>query len=325
MALWTIEHVLTTEDRLARLQSDAYAAALQDVWYDTIMGVRPGEGKKQEFEWLLTTAQIYNLGEGNALRFDDLVTQTTSVTHENWGSGLIIDQNQWEDDQFSFAGDWAQQIGSAMALDPQYACISLIQRGETDNGYDGQAFYSKAHPINPYNEGIGTYDNLVDDMNDIDSGYSNATDPTLTADHLVSAIAYIKTIKMPNGKNRHLRPKILRVSPQYEKTAIELTSAAYIGATENVIRRYQLDVLVINEQSDEPKSWYLDCLDGETPGLLPFMRFERKPFAMTSYNGMTQAELSRQNKLEWHLRGRYGHMYGHPYQSFKFRGDGPAD
>ncbi|WP_437606261.1 Mu-like prophage major head subunit gpT family protein [Sorangium sp. So ce834] len=322
--LWTINHVLNTEARLTKLQADSFALALRNVWYDRLMTVRPGEGARQVFEWLLTTAQIYKLDDGNGLRFDDLMTQSTEVVHDDYGVGLKIKRKQWEDDAFGFAGDWARQIGSAMALDPQYALITLMQNGETSNGYDGQAFYSKAHPINPFiGTASGTYDNLIDDMNDIDSSFANATNPALNSANLVAAIAYIKTIKMPNGKNRNLRPAVLRIPPQLEKTGIELTSAAFIGATENVIRNYQLDTLVVNELGNAPTHWYLDCLEGETPELLPFVRFARMPFEMTSYNGMTQAELSRKFELEWHVRGRFGHMYGHPYQSFKFKGSGP--
>ena len=319
MALWTIDHVINTETRFAKLQADAYAQALKNVWYDKILSIRPGEGKKQIVEWLLTTADLYNLGGSNAIRFDDLVTKSAEVTHDNFGAGLKIDRNQWEDDAFGFAGEWSRQMGSRMALDPQYAVIDLIKNGETALGYDGVAFYSKGHYVNPYTASGDQFDNLVDDMNDIDSSFTNATNPVLSSAHLVAAIAYIKSQKMPNGRNRNLRPNLLRVPPQLEKAAIELTSAVFIGATENVIRNYQLEVLVVNELADAPKSWYLDCLVGETPDLLPFVRFERQAFEMTSYNGMTQAELSRQNALEWHVRGRFGHMYGHPYQSFKFK------
>lgn len=45
----------------------------------------------------------------------------------------------------------------------------------------------------------------------------------------------------------------------------------------------------------------------------------RRPYAMTSYDGLTQAELNRLNALEWQIRGRYAHTYGHPYQMVKFK------
>ena len=69
---------------------------------------------------------------------------------------------------------------------------------------------------------------------------------------------------------RHLRPKILRVPPFLEIAGERLTAAAFIGATENVMRRYQLEVLVVDEMAEDPapNSWALDCTVGETPGLL---------------------------------------------------------
>lgn len=317
--LWTVNHVLNTESEFEKLAANSYALALQNVWYDKVMCERPGKGAKQEFEFLLTTADIYRLNsKGDGLRFDDLVTQAHSVTHEDCGAALEITRNQFEDDAFGFSGDWMQQMGSRMALDPQYEAVRMIQNGETLLGYDGLAFYSKLHPVNPFDSSRGTYPNLVDDMNDIDSTIANATAPDLSVANLAAAIAHIKSMKMPNGKNRNLVPKTLRVGPKLEKRAREITSAGFIGATENVIRQYQLELLIVNEITGY--EWDLDCTVGETPGLLPFVRFVRRAYEMTSYNGMTQVTLGRSNKLEWQIRGRYGYMYGHPYQSYRFKG-----
>ena len=36
MALWTIDHVLNTESRFAKLQADAYAQAMKNVYFDKI-------------------------------------------------------------------------------------------------------------------------------------------------------------------------------------------------------------------------------------------------------------------------------------------------
>lgn len=40
--LWTTAHVLTTEDRLEKLSSNAYALAIKNSWWDKILCVRPG-------------------------------------------------------------------------------------------------------------------------------------------------------------------------------------------------------------------------------------------------------------------------------------------
>jgi phage major head subunit gpT-like protein len=314
--LWTVNHVLSTEDRLEKLQSDAYALALRNAWWDRLVTVRPGTGKRQVFEWLLTTAQIYDLNPGS-MRFDDLVTQAHELVHADRGAGLKISRNQWEDDEMAFAADWAKQIGGASALDPQYAAISLIQAGTSGLAYDGEPFFDAAHPINPFDAAIGTYRNLV--TNDSQMGGSAAT-PNLSATSLTLAVAHMKSFKMPNGKNRNLKPSLLVVPPQLEKTALELTSAGFIGATENVMRNYRIDVIVVNEFANEPTDWYLAAEEGETSGLLPIVRSERRPYALTSYDGISQAELNRLNELQWHLRGRYGHTYGHPYQMLRVEG-----
>lgn len=244
------------------------------------------------------------------MRFDDLVTQAHEVEHNDRGAGLKISRNQWEDDEFAFAGDWAAQIGGAMAMDPQYAAVELLLAGKTAKAYDGKPFFAPDHPINPFVPSLGSYRNLVTDLAQI-GGTSGA--PKLSDESLTLGVAHMKTFKMPNGHNRNVKPVVLVVSPKNEKLALELTSAGFIGATENVLRQFRIEPIVINElgQSDE---WGLAAIDGETPGLLPFVRSERRAYAMTSYDGISQAELNRLNELEWHVRGRYGHTYGHPYQ-----------
>lgn len=329
--LWTVNHVLNTQARLTKLFSDGYITVIKSgTTYQEIMSERPGEGAKQDFEWLLEQAEIYRLNsEGDGIRYDDMITQAHSVTHEDFGAGVPIKRNQFEDDAFGFAGDRMKSLGSRMALDPEYECIRMQLQGESLKSYDNQAFYSKGHPVNPQKLSVGSYDNLIDDMNDIDSSYLNNTKPDLLATdamaYLMAIYAYIRAIKMPNWtaalpKSRRLKPKFLRVPPGLTKRAIELTSADFIGATENVVKRFQLEVIEVPELAVEPKSWYIDCEQGETPDLRPFVRFIRRQYELSQYTHLTQADLNEMNEIKWILRGRYGYMYGHPYQSFKMKG-----
>lgn len=276
--------------------------------------MRAGSGKRQLFEWLLTTAQIYELAEGT-MRYDDLVTQSHFLEHVNFGAGLRITRDQWEDDELEFAKDWTEQIGGAMALDPQYAAIKLIEEGETANGYDGVPFFSAAHPVNPFDASKGTYRNLVTDGTQMGL---TAGAPLLTKDTYAAGIAHLKKFKMPNGRNRNVKPALLVVPPQLEVQALELTSAGFLSATDNVLRNFKVDVIVVNDFADA-NDWYLAATNGETPGMLPIIRSEARPFGITSYADISEAELGRMNALEWQVRGRYGHAYGHPYQMVKFK------
>lgn len=311
---WATEHVITTEDRFEKLASNAYAAALKDAWWDKLMSVRPGKGRKQIFEWLLTTAQIFDLPRGTMI-YDKLVTQTHEIVHGDRGAGLRITRNQWKDDDFQFAADWMAQMGAAMALDPQYAAIELLKNAEVNKAYDGKPFFAADHPVNPFDDSKGSYRNLVTAMPQI----GGSGDPLLTKENFALAVAHMKTHKLPNGRNRNIHVTDLVVPPTLEKEALEITAAGFIEATENVLRQYRVEVLVINDLADAPKDWMLVAREGETPDLKPLIRSEREPYSMTSYDGMTQVELNRLRELEWHVEGRVGNTYGHPYQMLKMK------
>lgn len=313
--LWLTNRVMAFEDRVEKRISNAYQLALQNAWYDRVMSDRVGKGRKDHFEWLLTTAQIYELAKGE-MRYDDLITQAHYVEHKRFGVGLRIDREQWEDDEVGFASDWMDQAGAAMAMEPQYQAISLLTGGESNLGYDGVAFFHASHPVHPGDSTKGTYRNLfTTDGQLLGTGATNA--PALSTTLFPLAVAKMKQFKMPNGKNRNLKPDLLIVGPTLEKTAREVLFAGYINATDNILKDYQIDLLVINEITDN--SWYLQASNGETPGLLPFVRSIRREFQMTSYDGLTQAELNRMDELEWLIKGRYAYTYGHPYQMIKVK------
>jgi phage major head subunit gpT-like protein len=312
--LWTISHVLTVEDRLTKLMNNDYEIAAQNAWWDKLMTERPSTGRREIYEWLLTTAEIEDLPKGQMV-YEELVTQAHEAENRDRGKGLKIPRNKWEDDDFKFAGEWAAQMGVAMALDPQYLAIDLLLGGETNKGYDKLPYFHAAHPVNPFDSSKGTLRNLVTDLSQI-GGPAGA--PELTEESFALGVAHMKTYTMPNGRNRNLKPKYLAVSPQREKLAITITGAKFIDATENVLTSYGIEPLVIPELAKEPKSWFLAAENGGT-NQKPLIYQNRMEYQMTSYNGMTQAELNRLNELEWQIRGRKTALYGHPFQMIKFK------
>lgn len=256
--LWTTSHLLSVEDRFTKLASNAYLTAIENIWAPVIMGTRPGKGRREITEWLITTAQIYDLPPSTMI-YDDLATQSHEVEHTPRGVGLRIDRAQWADDEFQLAYDWFEHIGGAMALDGQRAAVDLIKSGEAKGSYDGVPFFSKSHPNNPKAPAAGTYATLIDDVTQIGG------------------------------------------------TVAELKAALGLASGDSIPTQTAND------------HWYLTAVAGETPGQLPLVRSERETYALNSYTGVTQAELNRMDALEWQLRGRFGHMYGHPYQMIKVK------
>ncbi|AKT38259.1 Mu-like prophage major head subunit gpT family protein [Chondromyces crocatus] len=317
--LWTARHVLAFEDRLRRIINHDYQDAMRRVWWPNIMGTRASTGKREIIEWLLNTAQIVKLPNGQ-MQFDDLVTQAHEAVNIPRGGGLRMDRDKWEDDEAKLASEWASQMGSEMAMSPQYECIDLIKYGEVGLAYDGRPFHG-AHLVNPFDESRGEYRTLIDSMAQFDPSLP-ALPPELTPDSFSLGVAHMKTFEMPNGRNRNLEPRFLLIPPQLEKVARTVTGAKIIEATENVITDYHVQPLVIHELAHDPRSWILIAPGSGELGM-PYIWQERRPYGMTSYDGITDAELARANHLEWHVRGRNAAIYGHPFRAVKFKVPGP--
>lgn len=300
----TPSNVRTLEDRFQKLFNNDYEIAAANAWWDQLMTTKQSGGKKEIYNFLLTTADIVDFDEGE-MKYSNLMATAFECSNRRRGvEGLKLSREQIEDDEFGFAADWAATAGSAVAMDPQYLALELLANGQTALGYDGVAFFSNSHPVNPLDSAPGTYDNLME------------ANP-LSLDNFNKAIARMKSFKMPNGRNRGLRPSLLVAGPSNEKTALEITNAAFISATSNVVATANgVKPLIINEIEDG--SWYVVAQAGRAgTSLMPFIYQVRRPFEMTSYTGMQQVELNRCDKFEWHVRGRTAACYGHPFQMVK--------
>lgn len=304
MPAFLIQHVLTTEDRVTKEFDSALEEAVKAAYYEAFVGERSGEGRKDRLEWLLATAGIEKLDKGS-MAFENLSTVAHELTHEDFGKGLIISRNQFEDDEFGFAGDWSAHQGASVALLPQDLAVAAIKANIV--GYDALAFFHNAHPKNPLvGASGGTYSNV-------------RTSAALTLDNFAAAEAQMAAYTFPNGKSRALKAKHLIVPPALRKTALEITGAKQINATENVIAtNYGVDVIVAPDLGSaaggSDTTWYVSTdMPGTTGMGKPLIYSLRRAFEFSSFDGMTQVELARRNELEWHVRGRATLAAGHPF------------
>lgn len=314
MAAITPRFMFDFETRLNAAYSNAWSRKLKDLWWDRITARRESTSKRERFEWLLETAQIYQSNsKGSEMMFEDLASIVYEIENVDWETALELNRNEIEDNAYDKAGQWSRDAGSAAAYHPQKQIVQLLKNGKSQKGYDGQNFFSTTHPVNPYDSTLGNYSNLF-------------TNKDLNATSLAAVMADIAKIKMPSGDPRGLRPSVLIVDPSNAVAAYTITQAEIIsdptggtGTATNMVKRafpFAMPIIA-DELADEPGVWYLaveadeDALGG---GLI---YQERKPFEITSYVGASQAELDRMNMFEWHLRGRNVATYGHPYMIFR--------
>ena len=321
------------ESEMRVINVDAYAGFSKNLWHSRVMKVAPaGQSRRSMLAWLLSTAQIKDSGLGGNIEFDSIVSQYTEYTHNRASSGLKIHQDQLSDADgggLDIAHKWASDIGKYMAYWPQKQAIGLIKGGESGKGYDGQNFFSTAHPVDGKSSSV-TFSNLISSV-PIDA--SVTTDVALA--NLGNVFAAIRSVKMPNGEDpRFLRPLTIMGCPKLQPRIQQLTGAKFIaqaaasggGAAdvEAVISNFGLNQPIIADELGgfEETNYYVLCEEvaGDTVGGLVYM--EREPFKITYYTGSgggtgVDAVLDRSLELEWHVQGRNVAGYGHPYMIFK--------
>lgn len=328
------------ESNMRVITAREYERLNSKLWWQNVMKVMPKSGAKRErVTWLLDSARIQKTGKGGNLEFEDIVSQTTEVEFENAAAGLKIKKEQFEDidgNGIDYATHWSRQMGAYAAYWPQKMLASaMIANGKT---YDGQNFFSTAHPVNPFLPGAGTYANVFTGA--AADAYPGALklDVSVTVetaiDNIAKALAYIASIRMPNGEDpRFLRPAAIIVPPRMAARAQQVTNAKYIAQLaaasaagsadiEAVIRNFGLGQPIEAYELGEAfggsdTTWYLAMEEITTNELGAFAYVPREEFSVLYYGPQNDGQLARIREYQWLTEGRNAVLNGHPYLLFQ--------
>jgi phage major head subunit gpT-like protein len=344
------------ESNLQVITEDEYAKFASNLWWDKFMKKRPSQSRRELVAWLLSTAMIQDLeSNGGKMIFEDIVSKYAEFENRHAGAGLKLSKSDLEDQDGSGleqAAAWSRSIGAYMAYWPQKQLVAAIKNGATSGytGYDGVTFFNNAHPLNPYSKAGYTYANIftgaaastpstdpnhpaypgacpIDDSIDLDDALVN----------LGKAIAYIRSIRMPNGEDpRFLRPVGLLVPPRMQQRAVQLTNAKFIAQVagsgagsadvEAAVKALGLMQPIVADELagfESNTTYFLACEEVTGSEMGGFVYVERDPFKITYYTGAganADVQLDRMDELEWHCKGRNVVGYGHPYAFFKCKG-----
>ncbi len=353
MAALTPEFLFDFESNMQAITENEFARIASRLWWSRFMKMRPSSSKKELVAWLLSTARIEDMGKlGGQMIFEDMISQYTTYENKFAGVGLKMRRAQIEDldgNGLDVAGKWSADVGSKMAYWPQEQLVSLIKNGSTsgNNSYDGVTFFNTAHLVNGKNGDKGTFANVftgaaasTPSTDPNDAGYPGATiiDASVSVDaalaNLTKAIAYIKSIRMPDGVTpRFLNPTAIIAPPALQSRVVQLTNAKFLaqaatsgggaGDVEAVIQSFGFSQPIIaDELAGADTTFYIGCEEMATTQLGAFVYVDREPFRINYYTGQgggtgVDAVLNRADELEWHCKGRNVAGYGHPYLFFK--------
>lgn len=354
--------VFDFESEMQRITESEYArmVASENLWWRDIARVRNTGKKREIIAWLLSTAQIRTQGLGGNIAFSDMAATFKEYDILNSGNGLKLSRDQLEDNDgngFDFAAEWSAQMGAYMAYWPQQQISNLIINGATSSAvaYDNVQFFAdnvvnstNGHPVNQFNTSAGKYYNWFHGASSGSYPGALPIDESVTVDvalaNLQKAIAYIASIKMPNGVTpRFLKPRRLMVPPRLVARAQMLTNARYIAQAagssgggsadiESVIGNWgfmqpievqEFAGVTLGDGASSDLIWYIAAEQVTTTQLGALVYVDRDPFKITYYTGQgggtgVDAVLDRARELEWHVQGRNVAGYGHPYSLFRF-------
>lgn len=329
------------ESNMKVITSNEYQRLNSALWWDKVAKRLPSQAKKERLTWLLDSAKIErpnaSHGGGQTI-FEDIVSATTEFENENAVAGLKLKKEQLEDldgNGVQLAAHWSRQIGAYAAYWPQQEIARAIKANPVT--YDGLSFFHGSHPVNPFDASAGTFANVFTGA--ASGAYpgalpiGGATTVEVALANLAKAVAYVASIKMPNGVTpRFLRLAGLIVPPALMARAVQLTNAKFIaqsaasgalsGDIEAVVRYLSFGMPI---QADElgaafggsDSSYYLLMEEITTNELGAFVYVDREPFSVAYHGPMTDAELARKREFQWTTEGRNTVGAGHPYLLFR--------
>jgi phage major head subunit gpT-like protein len=344
MSAITPEFLFELEKNMRVVGAEEFQRLNTNLWWNRVAKRLPSGSKAERLIWLLDTANIQRLEDGQ-VRFSDLVSVTTEYENLFAGNSLKLKKAQMEDLENGVAGGealrlsaaWMRQTAALSAYWPQKQVAAAIRANGTT--YDTKTFFATDHPVNPFNTGAGTFANrFTSTASGIYPGALPIDSATVTVDEAVAniakAIAYIASIKMPNGEDpRMLRLGGIMVPPALTARAQQITNAKFIaqaagsaagsGDIEAVVRNFGLGQPIEAPElasaftGGSDTSYYLIMEDITTSELGAFTYVDREPFSVAFHGPQTSAELTRKREFEWHNAGRNVVGNGHPYLLFR--------
>ena len=195
------------------------------------------------------------------VKYRSLFEKAIELTPKTWQDGVAELASIIEAPDFvGWTGQPEAMAAAAMSL-PNEIIAGLLEANATQD-FDGVGFFSNSHPINIFDDSVGTFNNI-----NINGAVSVLG--------LTNAKNHFRSILAPNGKPLGLRLTHIMVPPELEETAKDLleqdmliqTVGSSFGAIPN--RHKGTVELVVCDELTNATQWYGLALN--KPGMYPWI------------------------------------------------------
>ncbi len=257
--------------------------------YRKLAMVLPSSQSRETYAWLSSVPgmrefvderQPYGLRE-----------HSFTIENKTWESTIEVERAALEDEQYGQIRLRIQSLAEAAARHKEQLVFGLVRDGFDSVCYDGQPFFSDAHPA-------------------AGGAVSNRGDQELSSSALQSAMSRMARLTDDRGQPLGILADTLVVPPELEWKALELVTSVVDpeGATgaANVLRG-RLEVIVSPYLTDSG-DWFLFSTKG---ALKPFILQERTSVEFRGPDaGGAGDEAFMRDRLLYGVRARYNAGYG---------------
>jgi hypothetical protein len=324
----TSKFLTRVEANMRVIQENTYAAALKNLWWKRVATELPSTASAEHLFFLITGGAMDYASEGNREFLEQAVARIDAAARFFTVPGIEILKSELDDSDgagLHKATQWSAETAAKAALFAQQKLAAELVTNPVC--YDGQPFFSVAHPnmLGDLSAGLFANDFTGAASGDY-PGASPLTGTDVAADNetIGKVLAYIRGLKGPDGQTcLNLEPKAFLGSPTQYRLGLNAVKAEFVGGTVGStdvraqVNDFGLDMIRAGELAGNP-DYYILCEQlGSTIG--PWAWINREAPNTSYYGPMNDAQLARMDKFQWGMRGRGVIAPGRPLYMFRCR------
>lgn len=221
---------------------------------------------------------------------DNLSNHEYVLTNKTYEKTIGVPVNDIEDDSLGVYDIKFQELARVAKKWPDQLLKTVLQNGTSGLGFDGQAFFSSTHDLDP----AGNQSN-------------NFTSTALSATNVNTVWSAMAAYTGEDGEPLGVNGSLIVVPPQLRKTAKEIAAAEYVGGGNTNVQKGEFEVLVVPELANEATTWYL--MDTATP-VKPLIFQLRQAPKLTPKISDSDENVFNQDQYLWGAKARGVAGYG---------------
>jgi phage major head subunit gpT-like protein len=248
---------------------------------------------QEEYRWLGAFPGLSEWLGDRAVR--DLTVDGFVLKNRDFEATVAVSRNDVEDDTIGVYAPLFSQLGVNARQHPDELLFTLLADGFARTCFDGQFFFDTDHP----NGGRPTW--------------SNHGGASLSAAAFQAARETMMSNVNDEGRPLRVVPSHLIVSPQLEKTALDIVRADLTTGGVSNVWKNAADVVVVPELAATPTFWFLADL---TKPVKPFILQMRKEPTFTALDNPDDPNVFMRKEFVYGVDYRGAVGYGLPHLVF---------